>query len=98
MSMSKGFTLATDMDLGDLILEGYEKHRVIADLNNSHVENGDHKRRELPKLKISAIVNDAVATFITINYDMKSLTGKKVPMVRPRPRSLASKKKLNQII
>lgn len=75
MSMSKGYTLSTDLDLGHLLIAGYERHRT----DNSSVVIG--LCRKLPKLRIAAIVNDAVATFVTANYQMKTLLGKKVHMV-----------------
>ncbi|KAL6697198.1 hypothetical protein J3F84DRAFT_281579 [Trichoderma pleuroticola] len=71
MALSKGFTLATDMDLGHLLIQGYETHRV---------KLGDQLETKLPDLKIAAIVNDAVATFITANYNAQSTCGKPVPM------------------
>ncbi|KAL7910471.1 hypothetical protein GGI35DRAFT_367868 [Trichoderma velutinum] len=70
MALSKGFTLATDMDLGHLLVQGYETHRV----------NRDQQETKLPSLKIAAIVNDAVATFITANYNTQSTCGRTVPM------------------
>jgi len=74
MSMSKGYTLSTNLDLGHLLVAGYEKNRIGQDANTSSVQ-------QLPKLEIAAIVNDAVATFVTTNYQMKTLLGKKVHMV-----------------
>ncbi|KAL5094951.1 hypothetical protein Trisim1_003560 [Trichoderma cf. simile WF8] len=71
MALSKGFTLATDMDLGHLLIQGYETHRL---------KLGDQQEIKLPDLKIAAIVNDAVATFITANYNAQSTCGKPVPM------------------
>lgn len=71
MALSKGFTLATDMDLGHLLIQGYETHRVKLD---------DQLETKLPDLKIAAIVNDAVATFITVNYNAQSSCGRPVPM------------------
>jgi len=72
--MSKGYTLSTDLGLGYLLVEGYEKHRMDQDTRKVPAQ-------QLPKLKIAAIVNDAVATFVTTNYQMKTLLGKKVHMV-----------------
>jgi len=74
MSMSKGYTLSSDLDLGHLLIAGYEKTRNNEDSKIS-------TSAKLPKLKIAAIVNDAVATFVTTNYQMKTLLGKKVHMV-----------------
>ncbi|KAL7953779.1 hypothetical protein V8C34DRAFT_296103 [Trichoderma compactum] len=71
MALSKGFTLATDMDLGHLLIQGYETRRI---------KLGDQLETKLPDLKIAAIVNDAVATFITANHNAQSRCGKSVPM------------------
>ncbi|UKZ82706.1 hypothetical protein TrVFT333_010501 [Trichoderma virens FT-333] len=71
MAMSKGFTLETDMDLGHLLVQGYESHRI---------KILDEQETKLPDLKIIAIVNDAVATFITANYNTQNMCGRKVPM------------------
>ncbi|KAL7934429.1 hypothetical protein V8C35DRAFT_302547 [Trichoderma chlorosporum] len=71
MALSKGFTLITDMDLGHLLIQGYETHRVEA----LHQQG-----RKLPDLKVVAIVNDAVATFITANYNSQNMGGKAVSM------------------
>lgn len=76
MALSKGFTLATDIDLGHLLIQGYETHRV---------KFGDQLETRLPDLKIAAIVNDAVATFVTANYNAQSMCGKPVPMVSRPP-------------
>ena len=74
MSMSKGYTLSTDLDLGHMLIAGYEKNRIDQDTQQIPL-------RQLPKLEIAAIVNDAVATFVTTNYQMKTLLRKKVHMV-----------------
>lgn len=71
MALSKGFTLATDMDLGHLLIQGYEAHRA---------KYCGQQETKLPDLKIAAIVNDAVATFITANYNAQSTCGLPVPM------------------
>jgi hexokinase len=52
MSMGKGFTITSNLDLGKLLLEGYESL----------------KHQELPRIKISAIANDSVATLVSFAY------------------------------
>jgi hexokinase len=57
MSMGKGFTITSNLDLGKQLREGYAK-------SMSH--------RNLPKVKIVAIVNDAVATFVSFVYQLNA--------------------------
>jgi hexokinase len=52
MSMGKGFTISSNLDVGKLLLEGYESSRYP----------------ELPRIKISAIANDSVATLVSFVY------------------------------
>ncbi|KAK0119744.1 hypothetical protein ONS95_011179 [Cadophora gregata] len=63
MSMGKGFQITSNLDLGKLLLQGYEKTRGA-----------------LPRIKITAIVNDAVATLVSFAYQFRSNTRRKAAM------------------
>jgi len=77
MAMSKGFTIRRDLDLGSLLLQGYEKHRGHPPSPRNLTEDS----QDLPELKIAAIANDAVATFVTSKYDLATMAGERVEMV-----------------
>jgi hexokinase len=64
MSMGKGFTIASRLDLGKVLLEGYEKAQ----------------HPELPRIKISAIANDSVATLVSFAYQFSSNPHSKAAM------------------
>ena len=63
MSMGKGFQITSNLDLGRLLKEGYEKSRDA-----------------LPRIKITAIVNDAVATLVSFAYQFRSNVRRKAAM------------------
>ncbi|TVY81356.1 Pre-mRNA-splicing factor cef1 [Lachnellula suecica] len=64
MSMGKGFAITSNLDLGKLILEGYEAIRDPS----------------LPRIQIAAIVNDSVATLVTFAYQLRSDPRRKAAM------------------
>ncbi|KAG9237817.1 hexokinase family protein-like protein [Amylocarpus encephaloides] len=64
MSMGKGFAITPDLELGKLLLEGYEAKRDPS----------------LPKIKITAIVNDAVATLVSFAYEYRNSPKRKAAM------------------
>ncbi|KAA8648275.1 hexokinase family protein [Aspergillus tanneri] len=79
MPMGKGFAITSDLNLRNILLSGYEKHTKRPDDD----EEPSTKRRKLfalPKLKISAITNDAVATLTSLAYEVKSLPNSRVAM------------------
>ncbi|KAL4893551.1 hypothetical protein BDV59DRAFT_26825 [Aspergillus ambiguus] len=78
MPMGKGFAITSDLNLRKILLTGYEKHTRRPD-----EEEPSSKRRKLfalPKLKISAITNDTVATLVSLAYAVKSLPNSRVAM------------------
>ncbi|KAL5355716.1 hypothetical protein BJX96DRAFT_78068 [Aspergillus floccosus] len=78
MPMGKGFAITSDLNLRKILLHGYEKHTRRPD-----EEEPSSKRRKLfalPKLKISAITNDTVATLVSLAYAVKSLPNSRVAM------------------
>ncbi|KAJ3562840.1 hypothetical protein NPX13_g8411 [Xylaria arbuscula] len=52
MAMGKGFAINSKMDLGTLLVNGYEQSRSL----------------DLPPIKVTAILNDAVATLVSFIY------------------------------
>lgn len=79
MPMGKGFAITSNLDLRNILLNGYEKHTRRAD----DEDEPSSKRRKLfalPKLKIQAITNDTVATLASLAYAVKSLPNSRVAM------------------
>ncbi|RAH76136.1 actin-like ATPase domain-containing protein [Aspergillus japonicus CBS 114.51] len=79
MPMGKGFAISSDLDLRKILLNGYEKHTRRPD---DEYEPSSKRRKlfNLPKLKISAITNDTVATIASLAYSVKSLPNSRVAM------------------
>lgn len=78
MPMGKGFAITSDLNLRNILLNGYEKHTRRPD-----DDEPTSKRRKLfalPKLKIAAITNDTVATLASLAYAVKSLPNSRVAM------------------
>ena len=65
MSMGKGFTITSNLDLGKQLRDGYSKAR---------------SRRKLPDVQIVAIVNDTVATLISFAHQVKASPQRKAAM------------------
>jgi hexokinase len=65
MSMGKGFTITSNLDLGEQLRDGYSKAR---------------SRRKLPDVQIVAIVNDTVATLISFAHKIKASPERKAAM------------------
>ncbi|KAE8350068.1 hypothetical protein BDV28DRAFT_47572 [Aspergillus coremiiformis] len=79
MPMGKGFAITSDLNLRKILLSGYERHTRRPDDEDEPTS----KRRKLfalPKLKITAITNDAVATLASLAYAVKSLPNSRVAM------------------
>ena len=79
MPMGKGFGITSDLNLRNILLAGYERHTRRPYVT----EEPSAKRRKgfaLPKLKISAITNDTVATLASLAYSVKSLPNSRVAM------------------
>lgn len=64
MSMGKGFAIESELDLGKMLLEGYEAARGPS----------------LPHIKIAAIVNDSVATLVSFAYQTRKDPRRKAAM------------------
>jgi len=75
MPMGKGFAVKNNLDLGNLVLQGYELH-MHATSCSSHGElcsnRKDLHNAVLPALCIAAIANDTVATFASLGYEIQA--------------------------
>ncbi|PLN82086.1 putative hexokinase family protein XprF [Aspergillus taichungensis] len=79
MPMGKGFAITSDLNLRNILLSGYEKHTKRPD-DDHEPSKKRRKLYSLPKLKIAAITNDAVATLASLAYAVKSLPNSRVAM------------------
>lgn len=79
MPMGKGFAITSDLNLRNILLNGYEKHTKRPD-DDDEPSTKRRKLFALPKLKIAAITNDAVATLASLAYAVKSLPNSRVAM------------------
>ncbi|KAH0545530.1 hypothetical protein FGG08_000361 [Glutinoglossum americanum] len=86
MPMGKGFAITSNLNLGKLLLAGYERH-IAPPLSNGISPdaqlNKPAKRRRierLPRLRIAAITNDTVATLASLAYTVKSRPNSRVAM------------------
>lgn len=64
MPMGKGFALDSKVDLGAYLHAGYEKYRG----------------RELPRISVAAIANDAVASLVSFVYQYRAMNHQKACM------------------
>ena len=64
LSMGKGFAITSHLDLGAHLTRGYDQHRTPG----------------LPPLRIAAITNDAVATFVSFLYRFRAAPRQKAAM------------------
>ncbi|CAI7644508.1 unnamed protein product [Penicillium viridicatum] len=78
MPMGKGFAISSNLNLGNILLNGYEKHTRRPDDDQPTTKR--RKLFALPKLKIQAITNDTVATLASLAYKVKSLPNSRVAM------------------
>ncbi|KAL1957410.1 hypothetical protein VTO42DRAFT_6090 [Malbranchea cinnamomea] len=79
MPMGKGFAITSDLNLGNILLAGYERH-TRRPYNLGEPSAKRRKLFALPKLKIAAITNDTVATLASLAYLVKSLPNSRVAM------------------
>ncbi|EED14214.1 hexokinase, putative [Talaromyces stipitatus ATCC 10500] len=83
MQTGKGFTIGTDLDLRQSILQGYERHtRRSSGREDEEMTRATKRQRHylLPQLKIIALTNDAVATLLSLSYSIKSYPNSRVAM------------------
>ncbi|EEH47310.1 uncharacterized protein PADG_03408 [Paracoccidioides brasiliensis Pb18] len=79
MPMGKGFAITSNLDLGGILLAGYDRH-TRRPFEKDEPSAKRRKLFDLPKLKIAAITNDTVATLASLAYLVKSLPNSRVAM------------------
>ncbi|KAI5295115.1 hypothetical protein KEM52_002332 [Ascosphaera acerosa] len=81
MPTGKGFAIASNLNLGETLLAGYERH-TRKTYEGMHCEPSAKRRRRfsLPRIKIAAIANDTVATLASLAYVIKALPNSRVGM------------------
>jgi hexokinase len=72
--MGKGFAITSNLNLGKLLLAGYERHCTESD--DSRIQG----LAPLPKIRVAAITNDTVATFASLAYAVKAAPNSRVAM------------------
>ena len=80
MPMGKGFAITSNLNLGTMLLAGYERHTKEALNGRQEPLTKSKKKFRLPRLKISAIANDTVATLASLAYTVKSIPNSRVAM------------------
>ena len=82
MPMGKGFTIPPNLNLGKMLLAGYERHAATPMTfdGESNVSSALSKTFRLPRLRIAAITNDTVATIASKAYTVKSRPNSRVVM------------------
>ncbi|KAF9886787.1 hypothetical protein FE257_011164 [Aspergillus nanangensis] len=79
MATGKGFALKSQLDLRQALFDGYECH-VRRARTPSTPGRKRPKTHALPKLRITSMVNDTVATFASLAYSIRSLPNTRVVM------------------
>lgn len=81
--MGKGFAITSDLNLGKMLLAGYERHCAQHPANGQPKSNGPSKTQgqsPLPRIRVAAITNDTVATFASLAYAVKAAPYSRVAM------------------
>ncbi|KAF1928146.1 hexokinase-2 [Didymella exigua CBS 183.55] len=90
LPMGKGFAITTNLNLGQMLLNGYARHcsapHTEADPNSaggpSSSSSGSlgNSHAVLPMIRVAAITNDTVATFISLAYAAKATPHSRVAL------------------
>ncbi|KAJ5783193.1 hypothetical protein N7457_004967 [Penicillium paradoxum] len=84
MPTGKGFSLSSDLNLRQSLLNGYARHTYSSHGNENEDEmDMPSKRRRLfslPKLKVAVMINDTTATLASLAYSIPSLPNTRVVM------------------
>jgi hexokinase len=86
MAMGKGFAITSNLDLGNMLLKGYSRHceeptsNGYAALSPTQRHFKKRKISYLPRIKIAAITNDTVATFVSLAYLVKAAPNSRTAM------------------
>ena len=76
--MGKGFAITSDLNLGSILLAGYDRHTRKQTASEGSPRTKRRRLGPLPHLKISAISNDTIATLASLAYSVKSLPNSRV--------------------
>ncbi|KAJ5631017.1 actin-like ATPase domain-containing protein [Penicillium longicatenatum] len=80
MPTGKGFTLKSSLNLRQALLDGYECHTRRSDEDPAEMPAKRQKKYCLPKLKITVMTNDTIATFASLAYSVRTLPNTRVVM------------------
>lgn len=82
LPMGKGFAITTDLNLGEMLLAGYARHCTASSAEEWSRSSSSlaHKGTLLPKIRVAAITNDTVATFVSSAYAVKATLNSRVAM------------------
>jgi hexokinase len=85
--MGKGFAITTNLNLGQMLLAGYARHCSALDTNADPTTAGVSSSRSrsrshavLPSIRVAAVTNDTVATFVSLAYAVKAAPNSRVAM------------------
>ena len=81
LPMGKGFAITTDMNLGEMLLAGYS-HHCTSSITGDNSDDGPSNAHNdvLPGIRVAAITNDTVATFVSLAYAVKAKPNSRVAM------------------
>ncbi|KAJ5178599.1 uncharacterized protein N7500_001298 [Penicillium coprophilum] len=80
MPTGKGFSLNSDLNLRQALLNGYERHTYSTHGDETNMPAKRRRLFSLPKLKIAAMINDTTATLASLAYSIPSLPNTRVVM------------------
>ncbi|PWY72698.1 hexokinase family protein [Aspergillus eucalypticola CBS 122712] len=80
MPTGKGFALSSSLNLHQALLDGYECHTRRSDQDSDDMPTKRRKTYCLPKLKVTVMTNDTVATLASLAYSIRALPNTRVVM------------------
>ncbi|KAJ5559122.1 hypothetical protein N7535_009014 [Penicillium sp. DV-2018c] len=82
MPTGKGFSLSSDLNLRQSLLNGYARHTYSSHGDENDINMPAKRRRlfSLPKLKVAVMINDTTATLASLAYSIPSLPNTRVVM------------------
>lgn len=80
MPTGKGFSLNSDLNLRQALLNGYERHTYSTHGDEMNMPAKRRRLFSLPKLKVAVMINDTTATLASLAYSIPSLPNTRVVM------------------
>ena len=80
MPTGKGFSLSSDLNLRQSLLNGYERHTYSSHGDDTNIPAKRRRLFSLPKLKVAVMINDTTATLASLAYSIPSLPNTRVVM------------------